>query len=134
MVQVERAEVRMLREVARRLAGDAGDDSDDSDWTPYGLMGSDERPVAQADTGDKGICDYDCVAPAHQMLPWGAQYRNLSTAAGHAWVAASLDDDPQLREARCSVKQALAEASGDALTPSVTLMAYSDGSVLQKKK
>ena len=31
MVQVERAEVRMLREVARRLSGDDGDDSDDSD-------------------------------------------------------------------------------------------------------
>ena len=74
MVQVDRDEVRMLRDVARRMAGDDSCESDDSDWTPYGLEDSAPTSVAQADSDDKGICDYDCVAPAHQMLPWGAQY------------------------------------------------------------
>ena len=69
MIQVDRDEVLMLRDVARKMAGDDGCDSDDSDWTPYGLEDGASASVAQADSDDNGICDYDCVAPAHQMLP-----------------------------------------------------------------
>ena len=130
MIQVDRDEVLMLRDVARKMAGDDGCDSDDSDWTPYGLEDGASASVAQADSDDKGICDYDCVAPAHQMLPWGAQYRNLSTAEGHAWVSACLDGDHQLREARRLAQCALKEVDGGALSSTATLLAYSDGSVL----
>ena len=130
MIQVDRDEVHMLRDVARKMAGVDGCDSDDSDWTPYGIEDGASSSVAQADSDDKGICDYDCVAPAHQMLPWGAQYRNLSTAEGHAWVSACLDGDHQLREARRLAQCALKEVDGDALSSTATLLAYSDGSVL----
>ena len=64
------------------------------------------------------------------MLPWGAQYRNLSTAEGHAWVSACLDGDVQIREARRLAQSALEEVDGDALSSTATLLAYSDGSVL----
>ena len=64
------------------------------------------------------------------MLPWGAQYRNLSTAEGHAWVSACLDGDHQLREARRLAQCALKEVDGGALSSTATLLAYSDGSVL----
>ena len=35
----------------------------------------------------------------HEMLPWGCHYRNLVSQAGHAWVAADQNTDPQVKRA-----------------------------------
>jgi hypothetical protein len=54
------------------------------------------------DIGEAGIVDHGCVAEAHQIMPWGSQYRNQVSCESHAWVLAALDRDPQVQKAICS--------------------------------
>ena len=69
--------------------------TDDSGWTPYGRsLGRSTQNVTTADTAAEGILDFDCVAEAHQMLPWGSQYRNVVYRVGDAWILADLARDP----------------------------------------
>ena len=61
------------------------------------------------------------------MLPWGCHYRNLVSQAGHAWVAADLNTDPQVKHAMNEATEL--SAAEDRSQPTPTLLAYSDGSV-----
>ena len=49
--------------------------------------------------------DSDDNTLTHEMLPWGCHYRNLVYQAGHAWMAASLSADPQVKRATHTAEQ-----------------------------
>ena len=76
-----------------------------------------------------GIIDISCVSQAHQMLPWGSHYRNLTSKSGHAWVAKDLATDLQVIAAsiECERLSALMSIEG---TQPIKVEAYSDGSVV----
>ena len=76
---------------------------------------------------DASRVDGDDVTLTHEMLPWGCHYRNLVSQAGHAWVAADLSADPQVK--RATTEAAALSAAEDRSQPTPALLAYSDGSV-----
>jgi len=61
------------------------------------------------------------------MLPWGCHYCNLVSQVGHAWVAADLSADPQVK--RATTEAAALSAAEERSQPTPALLAYSDGSV-----
>ena len=63
------------------------------------------------------------------MLPWGCHYRNLVSQAGHAWVAADLSTDSQVKRATAEAAALSAAEDRSQSQPTPTLLAYSDGSV-----
>ena len=81
----------------------------------------------QGDTSG-GVSDHSCVTQAHETLPWGAQFRNLASAAGHAWIGYDLSQDDQVRLAEQRVSELVAGCCDDGDV--VVVGAYSDGSVL----
>ena len=85
----------MLRDMAAQATSRAETSTDDSDWTPYDRsLGSSTPNGTTADAAAEGILDFDCVAEAHQMPPWGSQYRNVVSREDHAWILADLARDP----------------------------------------
>ena len=76
---------------------------------------------------DASRVDSDDATLTHEMLPWGCHYRNLVPQAGHAWVAADLSADPQVK--RAANEAAALSAAEDRPQPTPALLAYSDGSV-----
>ena len=100
VVHVEVDEVGMLRDVAARAASGAKTSTGGSDWTPYGrVLVGDAANGTTTDIATDGILDFDCVAEAHQIFPWGSQYRNVVSREGHAWILADLARDPQVAAA-----------------------------------
>ena len=100
VVHVEASEVEMLRDVAARVTSRAETSTDKSDWTPYGRsLGGGISYGPTTDTAAEGILDFGGVAGAHQMLPWGSQYRNVVSREGHAWVLADPTRAPQVAAA-----------------------------------
>ena len=73
-----------------------------------------------------GCRDVESLAPLHQILPYGSQYRDTTSSAGNAWVNADIREDEQVRRA---VEQAEAAIRRHLGTQPLLLSAYSDGSV-----
>ena len=62
----------------------------------------------------------------HQILPYGSQFRDTTSSAGHAWVNAGIRDDDQVKNAVAQVEAAKRRHTG---TQPLILSAFSDGSV-----
>ena len=73
-----------------------------------------------------GCRDAESLTPLHQILPYGSQFRDTTSSAGHAWVNADIRKDEQVRKA---VAQAEATIRRHAGTQPLVFSAYSDGSV-----
>ena len=102
-LSIDDGELVMSREVSAALESRGAACSGDSDWTPYEAAGLGQVPTT--DIGGAGIIDHGCVAEAHQMIPWGSQYRNQVSRESHAWVLAALDRDLQMQEAIASAER-----------------------------
>ena len=74
----------------------------------------------------EGCRDVESLTPLHQVLPYGSQFRDTTSSAGHAWVNADIRDDDQVRDA---VAQAEATIRRHAGAHPLVISAYSDGSV-----
>jgi len=73
-----------------------------------------------------GCRDVESLTPLHQILPYGSQFRDTTSSAGHAWGNADIREDEQVRRAVEQVEAAIRRHSG---TQPLVLSAYSDGSV-----
>ena len=128
LYSMEADEHAMLVDVAK-ACGSSGDDSasnsrradgSDSDSASEGLGDDDERGEF------KGCRDAESLTPLHQVLPYGSQFRDTTSRAGHAWVNADICDDEQVKRAVAQVEAAIRRHAG---TQTLVLSAYSDGSV-----
>ena len=45
----------------------------------------------------------ESLTPLHQVLPYGSQFRDTTSSAGHAWVNADIRDDEQVKNAVAQV-------------------------------
>lgn len=124
-VYVSRSEVAMLRDVELEVTAATNKSACESPRSA--CSDSDSSNVTTTDKADRGILDYDCIAATQQMLPWGSQYRNIVSREGHAWVLASLDNDPQVAAAALAAEDAARQLGARETLP---LPAYSDGSVI----
>ena len=125
---VDPVEHAMLEEVVRDLGEYTGTADANSRRADMGDSGpeSDGSTTVGA-TGEYDRCrDVESLAPLHQMLPYGSQFRDTASSAGHAWVNAEIRDDAQVRRAVEQIEAAIRRCPG--ATPLV-LSAYSDGSV-----
>ena len=73
-----------------------------------------------------GCRDAESLVPLHQILPYGSQYRDTTSSAGHAWVNADIREDEQVRRAVEQVEATIRRHTG---TQPLVLSAYSDSSV-----
>ena len=74
----------------------------------------------------EGCRDHESLTPLHQVLPYGSQFRDTTSSAGHAWVNADIRNDVQVKDAVAQVEAALRRHAG---AQTLVLNAYSDGSV-----
>ena len=88
---------------------------------------SDDSATINGDGAYDGCRDLESLTPLHQILPYGCQFRDTTSSAGHAWVKAGIRDDVQVRRAIEQIEAVVRCCSG--ATPLV-LSAYSDGSVM----
>ena len=128
LYSMEADEHAMLMDVVR-ARGSLGDDSapnsrradsSDSDSASEELREDDARGEYE------GCRDIESLTPLHQVLPYGSQFRDTTSSAGHAWVNADIRDDEQVKRAVAQVEAAIRRHAG---TRPLVLSAYSDGSV-----
>ena len=79
----------------------------------------------------KGCRNTESLTPLHQVLPYGSQFRDTTSSAGHAWVNADIRDDEQVKNAVAQVEAAVRRHTG---AQPLILSAYSDGSVTGKAR
>ena len=87
---------------------------------------SDTTETDNASGAYTGCRDVESLTSLHQILPYGSQFRDTTSSAGHAWVNADIREDEQMRRAVEQVEAAIQRHSG---TQPLVLSAYSDGSV-----
>ena len=51
----------------------------------------------------EGCRDAESLTPLHHALPYGSQFRDTTSSAGHAWVNADIRDDEQVKHAVAQV-------------------------------
>ena len=73
-----------------------------------------------------GCRDVGSLTPLHQILPYGSQFRDTASSAGHTWANAEIRDDAQERRAVGQMVAAIQRWLDAAL---LVLSAYSGGSV-----
>ena len=81
---------------------------------------------ADARCEHRGCRDIESLTPLHQVLPYGSQFRDTTSSAGHAWVNADIRDDEQVKHAVAEVEAVIRRHTG---AQPLILSAYSDGSV-----
>ena len=74
----------------------------------------------------EGCRDVESLTPLHQVLPYGSQFRDTTSSAGHAWVNTDIRDDDQVKHAVAQVEATVSRHTG---AQPLVLSAYSDGSV-----
>ena len=85
-------------------------------------------PVSGADgDGDargeyEGCRDAESLTPLHQVLPYGSQFHDTMSSAGHAWVNADIRDDEQAKHAVAQVRGSGTPAHGSAATDTQRLL------------
>ena len=75
---------------------------------------------------EEGCRDVESLTPLHQILPYGSQFRDTTSSAGHAWVNADIRDDDQVKHAIAQVEAAVRRHTG---AQPLILSTYSDGPV-----
>ena len=116
----------MLEDVARDSGSWGGATAPNSRRTG---MGSNDS-ASDTDESDEsrgayvGCRDVESLTPLHQILPYGSQFRDTTSSAGHAWVNAGIRQDEQVRRAVAQVEATIRRHSG---TQPLVLSAYSDG-------
>ena len=70
----------------------------------------------------EGCRDADSLTPLHQVLPYGSQFRDTTSSAGHAWVNADIRDDEQAKHAVAQVRGSGTPAHGSAATDTQRLL------------
>ena len=73
------------------------------------------------------VTDHSCKTQAHETLPWGSHYGNLTSRSAHAWVAVDVATDLQVKAAMEKATELQLE---EGFEPHHKILAYSDGSVL----
>ena len=128
LYSMEADEHSMILEVARGVDS-SGDEPASKSRRTDGRGGDlivDEPGVDEARGEYTGCRDIELLTPLHQILPYGSQYRDTTSSAGHAWVNADISGDEQVKHAVAQVEAAIRRHAG---TQTLVLSAYSDGSV-----
>jgi ribonuclease HI len=109
-------EIRVVRAAASRFTDESESSGSES-----------ERDTFNMDTQHGAVTDQSCITQAHETLPWGSHYGNLTSRSAHAWVAVDVATDPQVKAAMEKATELQLE---EGFEPHHKILAYSDGSVL----
>ena len=106
LYSMEADEHAMLLDV-ERARGSLGDDSaPNSRRADSSDSGSASEELREDDARGEyeGCRDIESLTPLHQVLPYGSQFRDTTSSAGHAWVNADIRDDEQVKHAVAQVE------------------------------
>ena len=128
LCSLDPVEHTMLEDDVRDLGSRGGASAQNSRRTDMGSndSASDTDEADEASGAYVGRRDVESLTPLHQILPYGSQFRDTTSSAGHAWVNADIRKDEQVRRAVAQTEATIRRHSG---TQPLVLSAYSDGSV-----
>ena len=106
-------EIRVVRAAASRFTDESESSGSES-----------ERDTFNMDTQHVAVTDYSCITQAHETLPWESHYGNLTSRSAHAWVAADVATNLQVKAA---MEKATELQSEEGFEPHRKILAYSDG-------